>query len=190
MNDAYESGHRTGFQNGLAIGFTASFIVVALVFTALDHAQESWLKEYQALVAGLAALIGALFGVSAVRSQTRDARNIEIERRENQWRAARADLAFPLSSLQNYCVDMLEHIQGRNDTNSQLFPIEANQRLTDTMEVAPLDVSRTIADLKIEIQPVPERLSDFRLRDTNLRALLRARIYIHELFELARGEIA
>jgi hypothetical protein len=121
---------------GLLIGIAASFIVVVSM-------QHETFKEYQELIAGSMALIGAAGAVVAVMYQIRHTQNIEDERRNRQMYAARSMMPHALSSLCEYAESCCAEL--RNVLGDARPPHDPEQvKLPDFFSLA------RVSDLQIE----------------------------------------
>ncbi len=89
---------------GVLIGVIFPFVVFVFM-------QANAIKEYQSLIAGILALIGAAFALIAVRHQIRHAQEVEDDRIARQMLAARAMMPHALSALSSYARDCCTQLQ-------------------------------------------------------------------------------
>jgi hypothetical protein len=130
--------------------------------------------NYQTLIAGSLALLGAIWTVSTIKRQIKQAGDQEKERRERKHLVAQAMASDALSQLSNYarsCVKLL----------STLLPVEGEQTVTATVnnEVPPIPagavltlggclefgdgpIRKDIADLIRKLQIQHSRLIDIK----------------------------
>lgn len=129
------------FWLGFSCGIVAITIAIEIVRAFATHETEAiffgatewlgrfqWLYEYQTLITGLAAVYAAYFSVSAIYDQIRQAKEIEVDRKNAKLAAARAVLPLSLSTISDYasicariCHDML--LQCRNEHYPRDLPI-------------------------------------------------------------------
>jgi hypothetical protein len=71
----------------------------------------AFLNQWQTLVAGLLALIGAWWTVRKIRDQIRQTADLENDRRIREERAARIVLPLALSEITQYSIDCMRFLQ-------------------------------------------------------------------------------
>ncbi|MEI7599495.1 MAG: hypothetical protein WCJ41_09245 [Aestuariivirga sp.] len=161
------------FALGLALGAVSAFQLVAI---GGQNNPSEWVDHYQALIGALIAVLAAAITVSA-------ALWTESRRREDRLRSTRAMLPFSLSELTEYSQltvmrlrSVLPPVTG-SDLNDQIvtdpfdpaeFPHNSLEKIQEVIEVAPLRLTRGLAELISKFQVYHSRLDDAKV-DAKIR---------------------
>jgi hypothetical protein len=115
------------------------------------------LYNYQTMIAGILALLGAGATVWIIHKQISQAEQLEKRRRERQNIAARAAMPAALSELCFYCQRCVEELVA-------VLPAPPNQRVTTQISLPPPVPSDAISTLRQCIEfaegPIAERIAD------------------------------
>lgn len=121
-------------------------------------------KDWQTLIAGVLALVGAAWTVRAIRSQIAQVEEHARARRKEQERTARAVLPLALSSFTGYALTCMERANsfgpGSQSFEIPPLPAEAVGQLQRCVEFADEREGRQIADLLSWLQVQHVRLDN------------------------------
>lgn len=174
-----------------------------------------WLYDWQALIAGILALIAALIAANKVQKQIIQSETHEQERRLRHFNAVRASLPLALSGMCAYALKMMHELRmlhrfmrkpaakfPPSSFNPPLTPSDLVKPLQDMIEAIPdSNVINLISEIIGEIQVLSSRV--FSMTDTeeskysvidkrniNVYIVQAARVYALtvSLFEFARRE--
>lgn len=167
------------FQLGLIGGSCTAFLIIAVCFSIESDNQPDALieliKEWQTLIAGALALIGAYITVSAVRTQIALQREQEVDRISRKHSASRAALPLALVEFGQYAKDSYVALKAiaasKNQSLERIFkedgwvaprlpriPSTALAVLRDCIESAEPDTANGLASLIEEFQILHSRL--------------------------------
>ncbi len=163
-----------------------------LFFMPVSGLQDSLLKDYQSLVAGMLSLAAALLTVWVLALQIDDNRFIETQRRLERLRSARSMLPFALTELSKYARKAAQQITcllpEEGQPEGDLLPTPPGWELPNlpfatieivrqTIEPASTDIAKALGDLLARVQIYDSRLRSFeeRLKGS---ALPRPTVYV------------
>lgn len=149
---------------GAVIGFSIGGSL-GWAFEAQQRAMLGYLSEWQTLISGLLALVGAYLTVRGIRSQINQAYDLAEQARLREEQAAKAVMPLALSQLNQYaedCIRLLDmhlstsrnHCLIPNDKLAPRIPTDGIEALSKCARYADEDAVRKVAGLlgKLQVQ--------------------------------------
>ena len=162
---------RTAFVIALIL-LGVDFVVFCFWLLGLLDDAGKWLYDWQTLIAGALALIGALGTVYYLHAQIEQARDLENARKRREENAARAVLPLALNQVVEYAVECIEFLNrlapaGRN---CGVLLVDANVR---PPSVAPEAVGTIRECVRFADDEIVQKLSTILIRLQIQQARLR-----------------
>ena len=99
------------FDFGATFGALLGFVVATLVWTLPLPTKNSWIYDYQTLVAGLFALVAGAVSIISLNAQMRQAEKFKRDELESERRSSQPLLSFTLVEILDYSRNCFEHLR-------------------------------------------------------------------------------
>ena len=176
------------------------FIIVLVMFGAVFQGgwgiYDTFIKEYETLISGLLALLGAIITVIVLRTQINQGETHHRESRDKKFAAARAVLPLALSELRQYAEESIQYtVKKKKETitdSPPTIPENLIPVLRDLVEYGNTGISSITCKLISDIQIHRSRMlsSETDLLDATIRDAAMLIAFSENFYEYARLKTA
>ncbi|WP_417410554.1 hypothetical protein [Hoeflea sp.] len=147
------------FLTGIVFGTFLSVPVALFIWSSAAEEGVDLNIEWETLLAGAAALFGAIFTVRTIRRQISSYEKVERVNREKKLASARAVLPLALSDIVQFCSLLITWILGGRNGEMPTMPAEVTEIIREVIEWNDSDdVHVVLSSLVSRMQVVRARL--------------------------------